>query len=177
MPIDNFLGPLTSFNFYITLFPSGAAGSDAAAIAMAAAGTVLGGFTECTGLDSEVAITDVTAGGINDRVFRFPGRASYSSITLKQGVAFSEDLYIWHESFVAGQGARRDGLIFLANETRLPIKIWRFERGIPKKWSGPSLDAGTSGIAMESLEIAHEKLTLVFSPGQAVAQQADKLGI
>ena len=56
-------------------------------------------------------------------------------------------------------------------ETDCPPKIAaataRIENGIPVKWSGPALDAGTSAVAIEKLEIAHEKLTLTLSPGRA----------
>ena len=117
------------------------------------------------------------AGGQNDRVFRFPGRAAYPEHRARRaGVGFGEDLYLWHEDFLKGEGKRRNGLIFLANETRIPIKCWTFERGIPVKWSGPALNAGTSATAIEKLEIAHEKLTLTMSPGQAARQRARRGG-
>lgn len=163
------LGPLPAFNFYIMLIEDGAS---PVSTAISAASAVLGGFTDCTGLESEIAIEDRMAGGINDRVYRFPGRASFPSITLKRGVAFSEDLYLWHQDYLKGQGKRKDGLIFLANETRVPIKIWKFERALPKKWSGPALNSMTTALAVESLEIVHEKLTLTVSPGMAAAASA-----
>lgn len=168
------LGPLPSFNFYIALIedPDNAL-KTAAAIAGA---FVLGGFSEATGLESEIEIQEYAAGGINDRVFRFPTRARYPNIVLSRGVGFGEDLYLWHEEFLKGEGKRRNGLIFLANEIRIPIKAWTFENGIPVKWSGPSLSASTSGVAIEKLEIAHEKLTLTLSPGKALDAVASNLG-
>ena len=63
------------------------------------------------------------AGGQNDRVFRFPGRAAYPNVALSRGVGFGEDLYLWHEDFLKGEGKRRNGLIFLANETRIPDQV------------------------------------------------------
>ena len=157
------LGPLPAFNFYIALIEDSNPLLEAAAVASA---FLLGGFSECTGLDSEIKVEEVLAGGQNDRVFRFPGRAAFPSIVLSRGVGLGEDLYLWHEDFLKGEGKRRNGLIFLANETRIPIKCWTFERGIPVKWSGPALNAGTSATASEKLEIAHEKLTLTMSPGK-----------
>lgn len=168
------LGPLPAFNFYIMMYEPGASALSTIA---AAAGAVLGGFSECSGLDSEIAIEERLVGGINDRVFRFPGRATFPSIMLKKGVAFGEDLYLWHESFLKGEGKPRDGLIFLANELRVPIKAWQFEGGLPKKWTGPALNANTSALAVESLEIAHRKLSLAFSPGQLASQAMDAIGI
>ena len=168
-------GPLPAFNFYITLIEDGAGVLGAAA--SLASGFVLGGFSECTGLESEIQIEERRAGGINDRVFRFPSRASYSNIVLSRGVGFGEDLYLWHEGFLKGEGRRRHGMIFLANELRVPVKAWSFEAGIPVKWSGPALNAGTSATAIEKLEIAHEKLSLALSPGKAAGTALGALGI
>jgi phage tail-like protein len=83
-------------------------------------------------------------------------------------VGFGEDLWLWHEEFLAGKGTRRNGLIVLANELRVPIKMWSFQRGIPARWTGPGLSAGSSALAIESIEIAHERLELVMSPGKAM---------
>jgi len=168
------LDPLPAFNFYIALIED--PNSPMAALEVAAA-FVLGGFAECQGLESEIQTEDLLVGGVNDRVFRFPTRAAFPNITLSRGVGFSESLYLWHEEFLKGEGKRRNGLIFLANETRIPIKAWSFENGIPVKWSGPALNAGTSGVAIEKLEIAHEKLTLTLSPGKALDAVGSAIGL
>ena len=168
------LGPLPGFNFYIALIEDSNPLLEAAAVASA---FLLGGFSECTGLESEIKVEEVLAGGQNDRVFRFPGRAAYPSIVLSRGVGFGEDLYLWHEDFLKGEGKRRNGLVFLANETRIPIKCWSFERGIPVKWSGPALNAATSAVAIEKLEIAHERLTLTMSPGKLLDSALGAVGL
>src|SRR4026209_3034582 len=108
-------GPLPAFNFYIALIEEGASQfAEAKAVASA---FLLGGFSECSGLESEIKVEEVLAGGQNDRVYRFPGRATFPNIVLSQGVGFGEDLYLWHEEFLKGEGKRRNGLVFLANET------------------------------------------------------------
>lgn len=175
------LGPLPAFNFYIALVEPPGEGpipqptlGDAASIGSA---FLLGGFSEAQGLESEISTETITAGGVNDRVFRFPGRASFSNITLTRGIGFGEDLYLWHEAFLKGEGKRKNGLIFLANEARIPVKAWTFENGVPVKWSGPALNAGSSATAIEKLEIAHEKLTLTLSPGKALGAVTSALGV
>jgi phage tail-like protein len=157
--------PLPAFNFYIALID---ASDISSALLSGVTGFLLGGFSECTGLESTLEVEEYKAGGVNDRVHRFPSRMSYSNITLKRGVGFGEQLWLWHEEFIKGEGARRNGLIVLANEQRIPIKIWTFDRGIPVKWSGPSFNASASEVAVESIEIAHEKLELLMSPGKAL---------
>ena len=102
---------------------------------------------------------------MNDRLHRFPTRITPSNIVLSRGVGFGEDLWLWHQEFIEGKGKRRDGFIILQNELRIPIKIWSFSRGLPVKWSGPALNAQSSAVSIETLEIAHEQLKLVMSPG------------
>lgn len=162
--------PLPAFNFYISLLGMS---STFSALQSGATGFALGGFAECTGLDASLEVEEYKAGGVNDRVYKFPGRSVFSNITLKRGVGFGEDLWLWHEEFLKGEGTRRNGLIVLANELRVPIKIWSFERGIPLKWTGPSFNASTSAVAIESIEITHEKLDLMMSPGKALDSVTD----
>src|SRR5258708_33871456 len=103
---------------------------------------------------------------MNDRVLRFPTRASHSNITMKHGIIYSyNDLWSWHNDFVRGTGTRKDGLIFLLDEARKPARVWKFKRGIPTKWVGPSLNATQNNVALESLEIAHEGLQLTAGGG------------
>jgi phage tail-like protein len=155
---DNRVDPLGVFNFYLTLIDS----SDAAgSLVSGAANYAVAGFSECSGIDATVEMMEYKEGGVNDYVHKFPTRASFSNIVLKHGVlAVDNDLWDWHNDFVQGRGTRRDGLIVLQDDARVPTKIWRFKRGIPTKWIGPSLNATQSNVAVESLEIAHEGLEM-----------------
>lgn len=160
------LDPLPAFNFLIGLLDTS---STFSTIKSAVSGLALGGFSECSGLESTLETIDYLEGGANDRVHRFPTRLSYSNITLRRGVGFSEDLWLWHHEFIEGKGTRRDGLIILQNDLNVPIKIWTFKNGLPIKWTGPTLNAQASELSIEALEIAHEKLELQLSPGAALS--------
>jgi phage tail-like protein len=168
------IDPLPAFNFLIALLDTS---SSFSAIKSGVMGLALGGFSECSGLESTLEIEEYLEGGVNDRVHRFPTRFSYTNIVLTRGVGFGEDLWLWHQEFVEGKGKRRDGLIILQNEMRLPVKIWSFSRGLPVKWSGPTFNATASEISIESLEIAHEKLELTLSPGAVLSRAAGALGL
>jgi len=159
------LDPLPAFNFYVALIDASDVKST---LVSGLSGFLLGGFSSCAGLESTLEVEEYREGGVNDRVHRFPSRFTFGNITLSRGVGFGESLWLWHEEFLAGRGTRRNGLIVLANEFRVPVKTWSFHRGLPVRWSGPGLDAGTSSVAIESLEIAHERLELVLSPGKAL---------
>jgi phage tail-like protein len=152
------IDPLSTFNFYITLID----GSNVAGTLITAAlNYLVAGFSECSGIDASIEVMDYKEGGVNDYVHKFATRTSYSNLTLKHGVILlSDDLWTWHNDWVQGNGKRKDGLIVLLDESRSPAKVWKFKRGIPSKWVGPSLNAAQSNVAIESLEIAHEGLVL-----------------
>jgi phage tail-like protein len=160
--------PVLNHNFVIQLLDSsGAAPSFGAAAEFA--GNLVGGFSECTGLGMTMKVDEWNEGGRNGEVLKFAGRTSWANITLKKGVSAGTALWDWQYSFVEGQGRRRDGVIMLLNEMRLPAAIWQFKRGIPVKYTGPSLNAGQSSVAIESIEIAHEGLVQVPGIGLATA--------
>jgi phage tail-like protein len=156
--------PLLGFNFQIALIDD----SSTLGALSSAAGALLGGFSECSGLETSLDIYEYAEGGVNDRLHRFPSRIKHeNNIVLRRGVGLGEGLWLWHQEFMEGKGRRRTGMIFLFGEVGsapVPIKTWTFERGLPVKWTGPAFNAQTSEISIEALEIAIEKLTLV-SPG------------
>ena len=138
--------PLPSFNFVVQLIESDGSKRTVA------------GFSECSGLDSTLEVEEYQEGGVNDRVHKFPSRFSFSNITLKRGITLDPILRQWHDNLLRGQTQRRDGLILLLNEARKPVLGWKFEKGLPTKWSGPGLNATGSEAGIETLEIAHERL-------------------
>jgi phage tail-like protein len=150
--------PLGAYNFYISLLDSS---NFVGTVISVAANYLVAGFSECSGLEATMETLDYREGGRNSYVRRFATRATHSNITLKHGVIFEyDDLWTWHYGWVQGQGTRKDGVIVLQDEGRRPAKVWKFKRAIPMKWVGPSLNAGQSAVAIESLEIAHEGLQL-----------------
>ena len=156
--------PLGAFNFYLTLLDTTDVDVTGTLID-AAFNYAVAGFSECSGLDVTLEVMEYKEGGVNDYVHKFPTRASHGNLTLKRGLTLlDDDLWNWHQGFVQGfvQGAvkRKNGLVFLMDESRSRAKVWMFKRGIPMKWVGPSLNATQSAVAIESLEIAHEGLTL-----------------
>jgi phage tail-like protein len=150
--------PLTVFNFYLTLIDSSNLGGT---ILSAVLNYAVAGFSECSGLEATMEVMEYKEGGENRFVHKFATRASFSNIVLKHGVIFLyDDLWTWHNSWVQGQGARKDGLIVLEDESGQPAKIWKFKRGMPAKWGLSPLNATQNAVAIESLEISHEGLEL-----------------
>lgn len=169
--------PFPAYNFHIMLIDSS---SELAKIKTGISLVAAGGFSECSGLDGTLKVEEYSEGGQNRFVHKFPTRMTYSNITLKRGVGFSEDLWAWHFDYVNGKGKRRDGIITLRYESSQQVqpnelvKVWRFKKGLPLKWTGPTLNASQSAVAIESLEIAHHGLELV-SAGTLLNQAAREI--
>jgi len=115
-------------------------------------------------------IEEYKEGGRNDTTLKFPTRVKWTNITLKKGIGAGTALWDWHYGFVTGNGKRRDGIVALLNEIHLPAHIWYFRRGLPVKYTAPSLNAGQSNVAVESIEIAHEGIYQL--PGVGLAAGA-----
>jgi phage tail-like protein len=160
--------PLLNHNFIVSLLDTS---STLAAIGSAALSAVsdvlLGGFSECSGLEASLKVEDYNEGGNNGAVLKFPGRMSWGNLTFKKGVGSSSALWDWSYGFAIGAGKRRDGLVVLLTEMHVPNNIWYFRRGLPLKWSGPQLNATQNNVALESIEIAHEGLYQVPFVGAA----------
>ncbi len=162
--------PVLNHNFMISLLDTSSTLALVGSALMSAVGDVaLGGFSECSGLEMSMRVEEYSEGGNNGTVLKFPGRVSSGNLTLKKGQGTSTALWDWHYGFVVGTGKRRDGIIVLLNDRQLPNNIWYFRRGLPLKYSGPSLNATQNSVAIESIEIAHEGLWQVPFAGAASA--------
>jgi len=151
------LDPVLGYNFLITLIDTSSKLATTLSVLKAAVFDVaLGGFTECTGLEMSLDVEEFREGGRNSEMLVFPKMVKWSKITMKKGVGASTDLWDWHYGFVEGKGKRRDGLIILLNDLHVPNNIWYFRRGLPTRYSGPSMNAGQGNVAIEAIEITHE---------------------
>lgn len=128
-------------------------------------GALQGGFRECSGLGSESEIIEDPRALQKGEtvVFKVPGKLKWTNIVLKRGITDSMDLWKWRQQVEEGkvESARKNGSIILFNQANEEIARWNFENGWPSKLSGPSLNAGGSELAVEELEICHEKLIRV----------------
>src|SRR5918996_1702369 len=67
-------------------------------------------------------------------------------------------LWEWRQKAMDGAVERKNGSIVLMDETGAEKLRWNFREAWPTKWTGPSLNATGSEVAIETLELAHEGL-------------------
>ena len=124
-------------------------------------GVPLGAFSEASGLTAEGDAVDYREGtDLQSNVRKVPGLQTYSDITLKRGYTQDKSLWSWYGNIVNGQADRRNVTIVLMNEARQPVLRWHAENAWVKKIEGPALKASGNEIAMESVELVHEGLTI-----------------
>ena len=115
------------------------------------------GFTEVVGLGTSVDVIDYREGG--DRTIRkLPGLRKFGNVTLKRGVTKSSELQDWHRNVLQGQIDRRNVAIILLDDGGQEVVRWILSDAWPLKWEGPSLDALSSEVAIEALELCCEGL-------------------
>ena len=120
------------------------------------------GFSEVSGLDIESEIIEYRQGASPDfSKIKMPGMKKFSNITLKRG-SFKGDneYYEWLNTIQLNSVERRDLTISLLDEAHEPVMVWNVSNAWPTKIQSTDLKADGNEVAIETLEIAHEGLTI-----------------
>jgi phage tail-like protein len=123
------------------------------------------GFTEISGLNIETDVIEYREGSSPEyHTIKMPGQQTYSNIVLKRGIVKGDnEFFLWIDTIKMNQVVRRDIIISLLDEDHQPVVSWRVKNAWPVKYTGPVLKAHGHEVAIESLELAHEGITVEFS--------------
>lgn len=144
MPTGERRDPYRSFNFQLEID-----------------GVPLGAFSECSGLTAEGDAVDYREGtDLQPNVRKLPGLRKYTNLTLKRGYTQDKSLWAWYENIFNGIADRRNVTVILMNEERQPVLRWHAENAWINKIEGPSFKASGNEVAIESVELVHEGLTI-----------------
>lgn len=116
------------------------------------------GFSEVSGVDASTDPVEYREGADPPHARKLTGLNKYSPITLKRGITDSDELWKWRQTVIDGKTERKNGSIVLRNESGEEKIRWNFSNGFPTKWTGPSFNATSTAVAIETLEITHEEL-------------------
>lgn len=119
-------------------------------------------FSEVTGLNIEAQVIEYRDGLSPEfSTIKMPGLKKYGNITLKRGVVDGDnEFFEWLNDIKMNKVERRDLVISLLNEEHEPVMVWRVMNAWPTKLTAPDLKANGNEVAIETLEIAHEGLTI-----------------
>ena len=80
---------------------------------------------------------------------------------MKRGISKGDnDFFKWLTTIALNTVERRDITIRLLNEKHEPVMAWKVFQAWPVKVEGPSLKSTGNEVAIESIELAHEGLSL-----------------
>lgn len=154
VPTNKFLryDPYMAFNFLVEI-----------------EGLLVGGFTEVSGLESEITVEDYQEGGLNEFAHKLPGPATYPNLVLTHGLTDIDTLWVWYHQVSQGIIQRKNGTIMLLNRRRMPAMWWNFRQAYPVKWVGPKFNASSATeVAVEQIELVHQGLSKPGASGRLV---------
>jgi phage tail-like protein len=119
------------------------------------------GFSEVGGLTADGDSVDYREGtDLQPNVRKLMALRKFGPVTGKRGMTQDKSLWQWYTNIMNGEPDRRNVTIVLMNERREPVLRWHVENAWINKIEGPALKAATNEVAMESVELLHEGLTL-----------------
>jgi len=120
-----------------------------------------GAFSEVGGLTADGDSVDYREGTDKQpNVRKLAALRKFGPLQLKRGYTQDRSLWQWYVNVMNGQEDRRNVTIVLLNERREAVLRWHAENAWINKIEGPAMKASSNDVAMESLELIHEGLTL-----------------
>jgi phage tail-like protein len=125
-------------------------------------------FSEVSGLSIHYDVTTFkecpTGGGsAGPRVIHMPAQPQPVNVTMKKGVARATStaaLYGWIKTVALNQVEKKDVVVRLCDEQGKPIISWKIVNAFPTKLDAPSFDAKSNEVAIESMELRADAITI-----------------
>jgi phage tail-like protein len=124
-------------------------------------GEIFGGFSDVSGIGTEMAIAEYRNGNDKENhVRKVGGIHKVSDVTLKRGIVNSITLFQWVKAArTQGPDAKKSVNILLLDEAQKPVQSWILRGVLPMKYTGATLAAkGGGDVAMEELVLSSEGL-------------------
>ncbi|MEP7306023.1 MAG: phage tail protein [Acidobacteriota bacterium] len=129
--------------------------------------TILGGFSDVTGLSTEIHVSEYRNGNDPEpHVQKFAGIHKVENVTCKRGLVNSLDFWAWiTQTRTDGANAKREVVITLRDESGDAVQKFKLRGVIPFKWTGPTLSGkGAGDVAMEEIVLSVEGLEIESAP-------------
>jgi phage tail-like protein len=112
-------------------------------------------FREVSGLSIELETETITEGGENRFAHKVPVRGTYPDLVLKRGFIAASPVTTWIYDAVKSMIIRPVNLtIQLMSPAQEPVRVFSVANAWPKKCSYSDLNAETSDIVVQTLELA-----------------------
>ena len=123
------------------------------------------GFQEVSGLGMEITVSEYRGGNFKDNTpLKVTGTYKVPDVTLKRGLlGDTSTLYDWINQVRNGnQKMLRTVTVQLLSEDHATVaQAWELKNARPTKYTGPSLSAKGTDVAIEELVLACERIDIV----------------
>jgi phage tail-like protein len=122
-------------------------------------------FQEVSGLDIEAQIIEYRHGNSKEfSTIKMPGIKKTGNVTLKKGVFVKDNgFWDWFNKIKMNTIERQTVVISLLDEAGKPTMVWTLNNAWPTKITGTDMKSDGNEVAVETIEIAHEGLTIANS--------------
>ena len=119
-------------------------------------------FSEVSGLDTEKQIIEYRHGDSKSYFPRkMPGLGKVSNVTMKRGVFVGDTTYWeWYSQIKLNTIKRKTVVVNLLNENHEPTMTWTLKNAWPTKITSTDLKSDGNEAAIDTIEIAYERLTI-----------------
>jgi len=119
-------------------------------------------FQEVTGLNTESQPIEYRSG--DSKVFsaiKMPGLIKTGNVTMKKGIFVSDNkFWDWYSKISLNTIQRQSVTISLLDQEGNATMVWKLANAWPTKITGTDLKSDGNEVAVETIEIAHEGLTI-----------------
>jgi phage tail-like protein len=119
-------------------------------------------FQEVGGLDATTDVIEYREGGDMLGSRKLPGQTKHSNLSLKRGYTDDVQLWRWYEDVMTGRTERiRKNISVVQLDMAGQEKMrWNLFEAFPVKYTAASYNAKGNDLAIETLEIAYERMEL-----------------
>ncbi len=119
-------------------------------------------FQEVSGLDMETQPIEYRSGGTPTfSTVKMPGIKKYGNVTLKKCLFKTDtNFWDWYKQIKSGTN-RQTVTISLLDESGKPRMVWSLDNAYPAKVTSTDLKADGNEVAIETIEIAHEGISII----------------
>jgi phage tail-like protein len=121
-------------------------------------------FQECSSIKTTAEVFIIQEGGYNQSVHKRVGQSKWSTVTLKYATTATYDMMEWRDSYLKGSGFKERAntrcAIVLRGLDGAEKRRFTLIGAWPVSWEGPQLAAGGSALAIETIEIAFDRVLI-----------------
>ena len=125
--------------------------------------SIVASFQEVSGLDTETQPIEYRSGGAPTfSTVKMPGIKKYGNVTLKKGLFKADtNFWDWYNQIKSATPNRHTVTISLLDESSKPTMVWSLANAYPVKVTSTDLKAGGNEVAIETIEISHEGISII----------------